>query len=84
MIALTDRSYLTPDEYLDAETHSEIKHEYHAGNVFVMAGATDAHVTLTLNCGALLLSHLRGLGCRVYTSDMKVRVEQRDRFFIPM
>jgi Uma2 family endonuclease len=83
MIALTDRSYLTPDEYLEAETRSEIKHEYHAGEIFAMAGATDAHVTVSGNAFALLLGHLQGTGCRVYISDMKARIEYHDRFFYP-
>lgn len=83
MTALPERAYLTPEEYLDGETHSDIKHEYHAGEIFAMAGATDAHVTISGNAFALLLSHLQGTGCRVYISDMKVRIERRERFFYP-
>ena len=48
-----------------------------------MAGATDTHVTIAGNIFALLLSHLRGSGCRVYISDMKVRIETKNRFFYP-
>ena len=84
MVALSDQTYLlSPEEYLEAEAHSDIKHEYHAGKVFAMAGATDAHVTVAGNAFAMLLSYLRGSGCRVYMSDMKARIEARDRFFYP-
>jgi Uma2 family endonuclease len=75
--------HLTPDEYLKLEEQSQIKHEYIDGEAYAMAGATDAHVTIAGNLFALLRSHVRGSGCRVYISDMKVRIEQLNRFYYP-
>lgn len=75
--------YLTPDEYLELETHSPIKHEYFDGEAFAMAGASDAHVTISLNLASELRSHVRGSGGRAFISDLKVRIESRDRFFYP-
>ncbi len=83
MIASPQNSYLTPEEYLQLETLSDTKHEYFDGEIFAMAGATDAHVTIAGNIFALLLNHLRSSGCRVYISDMKVRIEIKNRFFYP-
>lgn len=83
MIASPQYSHLTSDEYLQFEETSHIKHEYIDGEVYAMAGATDAHVTIAGNIFALLLSHLRGSGCRVYISDMKVRIEHKNRFYYP-
>jgi Uma2 family endonuclease len=83
MVAYRQHSYLTPEEYLEMETVSNIKHEYIAGEIYAMAGATDTHVTIAGNIFALLLAHLRGSGCRVYISDMKVRIEARNRFYYP-
>ena len=83
MVALSDRYYISPEEYLAFEAQSQVKHEYHNGEVFAMAGAVDEHVTVALNCASLLLSHLRHSGCRVYMSDMKVKIQQRGRFFYP-
>lgn len=83
MVASPQDSYLTPEEYLQMETQSDIKHEYIAGEVYAMAGATDTHVTIALNMAVLLRSHLRGSGCRVYISDMKVKIEEKNRFFYP-
>ena len=34
---------LSIDEYLDGERASPIKHEYAAGHVFAMAGASERH-----------------------------------------
>ena len=83
MIASPQYSHLTPDEYLQFEETSSSKHEYIDGEVYAMAGATDAHVTIAGNIFALLLSHLRGSGCRVYIADMKVRIESENRFYYP-
>lgn len=77
------QSYLSPEDYLQLETHSRAKHEYFDGEIFAMAGATDAHITIAGNLFADLRSHLRGSGCRVFISDMKARIVQRNRFFYP-
>ncbi|MEM7595886.1 MAG: Uma2 family endonuclease [Cyanobacteria bacterium P01_A01_bin.83] len=83
MIASTQDSRLTPEEYLQLEADSEIKHEYIDGEVYAMAGATDTHVTIALNLAVLLRSHLRDSDCRVFISDMKVKIEAKSRFFYP-
>ncbi len=75
--------YLSPTDYLQLEAQSPVKHEYFDGEVYAMAGASDDHVTIALNLATLLRNHLRGTGCRVYISDMKVRLEARNRFFYP-
>ncbi len=75
--------YLTPEQYLEAEKHSPIKHEYIDGEVYAMAGASDAHVTIAINLTTLLRSCLRGSNCRLYASDMKLRIESRNRFYYP-
>ena len=82
MVALSEQ-YLSVDEYLRLEAKSSIKHEYIDGQVYAMAGASDSHVTIAGNLFALLRSHIRGTGCRVYISDMKARVDARNRFFYP-
>ncbi|WP_071189426.1 Uma2 family endonuclease [Trichormus sp. NMC-1] len=75
--------YLSPEEYLEAEKSSPIKHEYIQGQIYAMAGASDAHVTITANLVALLRNHIRGTGCRLYVADMKARIESLDIFYYP-
>ncbi|MGB5972570.1 MAG: Uma2 family endonuclease [Nodosilinea sp.] len=75
--------YLTPADYLQLEAESPVKHEYFGGDVYAMAGASDVHVTIAGNLFAVLRSHVRGTDYRVYISDMKARIEARDRFFYP-
>ncbi|MBE9256233.1 Uma2 family endonuclease [Dolichospermum sp. LEGE 00246] len=75
--------YITPEEYLELEENSPVKHEYIDGYIYAMAGALDAHITIAGNLFALLRNHVRGSGCRVYISDMKARIESLNRFFYP-
>ena len=69
--------------YLAWEAEQSTKHEYHDGDVFAMAGASDAHVTVALNIAMALRNHLRGSPCSVFISDMKLRVEEDNAFFYP-
>ncbi len=75
--------YLTPDDYLQLEAQSALKHEYINGKIYAMAGASDRHVTIALNLATLLRSHVRGTGCRAYISDMKARIDARNCFYYP-
>lgn len=70
-------------DYLAWEVEQTEKHEYIAGEVFAMAGASDVHVTISLNLAATLRSHLRGKPCRVYIADMKMEVARAESFFYP-
>jgi Uma2 family endonuclease len=83
MIAVNQPIYITPEQYLELEEKSPIKHEYIDGEVYAMAGASDAHVTISLSLSSQLLNHLRGSGCRVYMSDMKVKIKTLNRFYYP-
>lgn len=69
--------------YLAWEAEQNTKHEYHDGEVFAMAGASDAHVTVAGNVYMALRNHLRGSPCSVFISDMKLRVEEDNAFFYP-
>ena len=83
MIASPQHPYLTPDEYLQMEDMGNIKDEYVDGQLYTMAGASDPHVAIARNLYALLRSHVRGSGCRVYIADMKARIESLNRFYYP-
>jgi Uma2 family endonuclease len=74
---------LSVEEYLAREEVSEIRHEYVAGYVFAMAGATESHNVIALNIATILRPHLRRSGCRVFMVDMKLRVEAVDAFYYP-
>ena len=71
----------TPEEYLEIERISLIKHEYVQGQIVAMAGASKAHVIITGNLSARLVNHLRGSGCLSYAAEMKVRLPELNLFY---
>ena len=83
MVALTSDQYLSPEEYLELEKNSEIKHEYMHGEVYAMAGATRAHNTVSLNLAIACRNHLSDSPCRTYMADVKVRLSEGKKFFYP-
>ncbi|MFM8294555.1 MAG: Uma2 family endonuclease [Microcystaceae cyanobacterium] len=83
MVALPHYSYLAPEDYLNQEDKSLIKHEYINGEVYAMAGTTDSHNIIAGNLYTLLRNHLRGTDCRVYFADIKARLEKRNCFYYP-
>jgi len=69
---------MTMAEYLALEEESETKHEYLGGQVYDMAGGTPDHGLVALNVGAELRAQLRDRPCRVYNSDVRIRVQATD------
>jgi len=75
--------YITREQYLEGEKNSLVKHEYIQGEVYAMAGASDAHITISLNIASTLRNYLRGKGCRVYMAEMKADIEVLDIYYYP-
>ena len=83
MTVSRSHAYFTPQEYLEIEQISPIKHEYLQGQMVAMAGASKTHVIITGNLSALIVNHLRGSGCISYANDMKVRLPDLSCFYYP-
>lgn len=69
-----DRRTLSVEEYLEGERHAEVRHEYVAGQVYVMVGASDRHNLIALNLATALRPRARGTPCQLFMSDMKLRL----------
>lgn len=65
---------MTEAEYLKFERSSDTKHEYIDGHVYDMAGASEAHSLITVNLITSLRTQLKGSPCKVYSSDMRIKV----------
>lgn len=78
-------THISVDEYLAGEERSEVRHEYIGGAVYAMAGGSEAHNLLCGNFYTALRAHLRGQPCKVFVSDMKLRLQiaQDDIFYYP-
>jgi Uma2 family endonuclease len=83
MVAISDRFYMTPQEFLEWEELQEIKYEYLDGEVFAMTGGTIPHSAIALNLASALKSHLRSSQCFTLMSDAKVGISEKDYFFYP-
>lgn len=76
-------SSLNADDYLKGELKSDIRHEFVNGEVYAMAGAGEAHNLIAGNVFSRLHGAARGGPCRVFISDMKVRVAAWNAFYYP-
>ncbi len=76
-------SYFTPQEYLNIERESEIRHEYLDGCVYAMAGESPDHSTICFNLAVIIGTQLRGKPCQGFSPNMKVRTDPSDLFSYP-
>jgi len=82
--ALNHRSnFLTHDDYFALEQADDHRYEYLAGEVFAMAGGSEAHALIGSNALLALGTALRDRPCRVYNPDMKLYIAAFDKFCYP-
>lgn len=73
----------TVEEYLSFERGSPSKHEYYAGDIYAMVGATEPHVLIAGNTFFCLKAQLRGRPGKAYQSDMRLKVAPAGLFTYP-
>ncbi len=83
MSSVLKQNRLTHEEYFALEQAEDQRYEYHAGEVFAMAGGTESHALIGTNIIISLGAALRGKPCRVYGPDMKLYVRDYDKFCYP-
>ncbi|WP_159472408.1 Uma2 family endonuclease [Dyadobacter sp. 3J3] len=71
---------VTHEEYFEILAKSDVKLEYHAGEIVAMAGAQPAHNIIAANLIGEFVHCLKRKGCIVYTSDQLIKIEQCDRY----
>lgn len=82
MSSLAD-SLFTPEQYLSLERKAAHKSEYINGQIFAMAGASLEHNTITTNLVRALGNHFMDRPCRVFSSDMRVKVDPTGLYTYP-
>ncbi|MFZ4638863.1 MAG: Uma2 family endonuclease [Nodosilinea sp.] len=80
--ALEQRTY-TREEYLDFELAAEERHEYVNGEIRLMTGGTPDHNELVINLAALLKSTLRGKPYRIFATDQRLWIPDRNFYTYP-
>jgi len=61
-------------DYLALEEASNTRHEFLNGEIYAMAGGTPEHSALAVAATVALANQLLGGPCRVFNSDLRVRV----------
>ncbi len=79
---LEQRVY-TPDEYLELELASETRSEYRNGAIIPMTGGTPDHNELAINLASLLKSALRGKPYRIFATDQRLWIPNRNLYTYP-
>ncbi|MGZ0077325.1 Uma2 family endonuclease [Methylomonas sp. BW4-1] len=69
-----DSFYLSEEEYLATEIHSDVKREYIDGRIYAMAGAGYNHNCISANILGEFRNHLKGTPCATFMADIKVRM----------
>jgi Uma2 family endonuclease len=82
-VPLPKLTRLSAEDYLDMELSSSVKHEYVAGEIFAMTGTSLNHNIIAGNLYLLFREHLRGTPCRVFMSDVKLKVDAAEAYFYP-
>lgn len=74
---------LSTEEYLARERRAEFKSEYFNGELFAMAGAQQAHNLIVGNLLRTLGNQLLERDCKVYSSDMRVKIAKINKYTYP-
>jgi Uma2 family endonuclease len=74
---------LTPEQYLEIERAAEFKSEYYDGQMFAMSGGLLPHSMIGVKLASALDAALRGRGCVVTNSDLRVGITSKGPFFYP-
>lgn len=77
------KTRITPEEYLEFERTSEIKHEYFEGEIFAMVGASLNHNKISINLVRELGNRLKDSSCDLFSNDLRVKVQAIDKYTYP-
>lgn len=82
MNALGEPELMSVEDYLQGEAVAKLRHEFVAGQVFAMAGASERHNRICFAFAEILGPHLRKHGCRGYLlSDSTERTDRTEKLF---
>lgn len=74
---------MTAEEYLALERRAETRSEFYDGEIFAMAGASPEHNEVVGNVYTVLRPQLRRRGCKLYITDLRVRIPATNLYTYP-
>ena len=75
--------YQSADEYLVMEEAAVYKSEFRNGEVLAMSGGTPNHSEIIANTLTQLKNAMKGSLCRVFDSNLKVKIETSNTYVYP-
>jgi Uma2 family endonuclease len=78
-----EKTRYTIADYLHRERSAADKHEYRDGEILLMAGGTANHSLIIMNFGGELRNRLKGNPCRVYDSNLRIRIPRTTLYTYP-
>lgn len=78
-----ERKTFTESEYLELERKADFKSEYYNGEIFAMAGASLIHNEIVANLISIFNQFLKDKPCKVYPSDLRLRIEKSGLYTYP-
>ncbi len=83
MIAQTEQTIYTVEEYFELELTSETRNEYYNGDIIPMTGGTPNHNELAGNLYILLKSALKGQDYRTFVLDQRLWIPALNLYTYP-
>jgi len=77
------KRYVSEQDYLAGERHSDLKHEYIGGAICALAGASRSHNLIVAAVLAKLYAQLEHRKCTAYPNDLRVKVARRSAYMYP-
>lgn len=74
---------VSPEDYLRLEAQSPARHEYVAGEIYAMTGASIRHNLIAGSIYAALRSHLKSSPCRVMMEGVKLHLARDNAYYYP-
>lgn len=81
--AVAYKQFCSEEEYLDMEWENGIRYEYWDGTLVAMAGGRPRHAEISVNLIVALKSKVKGTGCKVYNSDVLLKLPVGKKYFLP-
>ena len=72
---------MTVEEYFRLEADADVRHEYRDGDILAMAGGSYNHSLIITNLVGELRNRLRGGGCRVLESNLRLRIPRKAKYY---
>ena len=70
-------------EYLELEEKSDVRHEFHDGEILAMAGGTRWHSRISINLAMSVGQRLLGSPCSPFDANMRVQIRRNVKHVYP-